>query len=176
MSPVNALSNSNARLGFISRRAGNLLGFLACAGMLAFGYFLQYVKGLEPCPLCMIQRAFFVLSGILFLIAGLHRPRARWAAIGYGLIIAVSALSGAAVAARHVWIQHTPESLRPACGPGLDFLLNTFGPIESLRRILHGSGECGVVDWTFLRLSIPEWTLICFPVFAVWALYLSFRD
>lgn len=159
-----------------SRRRGNTLGFLACAGMLAFGHYLQYFKGIEPCPLCIIQRLLLASTGIVFLIAAIHNPARRWAAHVYGAVIAISALTGLGVAIRHVWIQHTPESLRPACGPGLDFLLNTFGPLESLKRVLHGSGECGLVQWTFLGLSIPEWTLISFLVLAVYAVYLSFRD
>ena len=76
----------------------------------------------------------------------------------------------------HTWIQHLPEDQRPACGPSLDFLLSTFGPVQSLGRILRGSGECGKVDWTFLTFSIPEWTLAAFLAFAVWALFLASRD
>jgi protein dithiol:quinone oxidoreductase len=176
MSTAPALSAASPAAWLRSRRAGNALGFVACAGMLGFGFFLQYVKGLEPCPLCILQRLMLACTGILFLIAAIHHPLRRWAAHVYGALIAASALTGLGIAIRHVWIQHTPESLRPACGPGLDFLLNTFGPLESLKRILHGSGECGMVDWTFLTLSIPEWTLIAFTVFAVYAVYLSFQD
>ena len=161
---------------FSSRRWGNALGFAASFGMLGFGFYLQYVKDLQPCPLCMIQRVFFVLTGLAFLAAAIHHPVRRWGAHAYGGLIALSSLAGAAVAVRHVWIQHTPEALRPACSPGWDFLLSTFGPLESVKRILHGSGECGRVDWTFLTLSIPEWALIGFVVFAVYGVYLSFRD
>ena len=165
-----------AQSWFGSRRRGNALGFVACAGMLSFGYYLQHFKGIEPCPLCIVQRLLLASTGIAFLVAAIHHPARRWAAHVYGGIIALSALTGLGVAIRHVWIQHTPESLRPACGPGLEFLLNTFGPLESFRRVLQGSGECGLVQWTFLRLSIPEWTLIAFFVFAVYAVYLSVKD
>jgi disulfide bond formation protein DsbB len=173
---MSAVALSKAVPVFLSRRWGNLLGFLACAGLLAFAYYLQFGKGLEPCPLCIIQRVCFAATGLAFLAAALHRPRNRWAAHLYGAVIAAFALTGTGVAARHVWLQHTPEALRPACGPGLEFLLNTFGPFESLRRILRGSGECGTVDWTLLGLSIPEWTLPAFIVLAGYAVYLSFRD
>ena len=158
------------------RRWGNAAGFAACAGLLSFGYFLQYVKDIQPCPLCIIQRLQLFSAGIFFLIAAGHHPAKRWAAHLYGVLIAAVALSGVGVATRHVWLQHTPEALRPACGPGLEFLLSTFGPFESLRRILHGSGECGKVDWTFLTLSIPEWTLLWFTGFAAYAIYVSFKD
>jgi disulfide bond formation protein DsbB len=172
-----ALSVSPHPLGWLlRRRSGNLIGFLACAGLLAFGYYLQFVVGLEPCPLCIIQRLILLATGIAFLVAAVHHPVRRWAARSYGIVIALIALSGASVSARHVWIQHTPEALRPACGPGLDFLISTFGPFEVLQRVLRGSGECGTVDWTLLGLSIPEWTLGAFIVLGAWALFLSFRD
>jgi disulfide bond formation protein DsbB len=161
---------------FVSRRTGNALGFLACVGLLSFGYYLQFVRGIEPCPLCIIQRLLLAGTGLASLAAAIHHPMRRWAAHVYGGVIAAVAFTGVGVAARHVWIQHTPESLRPACGPGLEFLINTFGPVGSLRRILTGSGECGKVDWTFLGLSIPEWTLAWFIFFAGYAVFLSFRD
>jgi disulfide bond formation protein DsbB len=91
-------------------------------------------------------------------------------------VIVLCAAAGAAVAARHTWIQHLPESQRPACGPSLEFMLSTFGPVKALGRILRGSGECGVVDWTFLSFSIPEWTLAVFLGLAVWAVFLAQRE
>jgi len=159
----------------VSRRIGNLAGFLLCAGMLAFGYYLQFVVGLEPCPLCIIQRILLLAVGVAFLVAALHHPGRAGARL-YGGVIALFAAIGIAVAGRHVWLQHLPPEKRPACGPALDYLLSAFGPIEGLSRVLRGSGECGVVDWTLLSFSIPEWTLAAFIVFAVWAVFLALRD
>jgi disulfide bond formation protein DsbB len=161
----------------VRRRSGNVLGFLVCAGLLSYGYYLQYgPSGLQPCPLCIIQRLMLLLTGLAFLAAAMHHPARRWGAHVYGAVIAIMAAIGAGVAGRHVWLQHTPESQRPACGPGLEFLLDTFGPVEVLQRILRGSGECGNVDWTFLGFSIPELTLGAFLVLAAYAVFLSFRD
>lgn len=158
------------------RRIGNLLGFLACAAMLAYGYYLQFAAGLEPCPLCILQRLALAAVGIAFLIAAIHHPARRAVARAYGGAVVLFALSGAAVAARHVWLQHIPEDRRPSCGPGLDYLVSTFGPIGSLSRILRGSGECGKVDWTLLSFSIPEWTLVAFLALMAWAVFLATRD
>jgi len=160
----------------VSRRIGNLAGFLLCAGMLAFGYTLQFVVGLEPCPLCIIQRLLLFAAGVAFLVAALHHPAGRLGASVYGGLIAVLATLGVAVAGRHVWLQHLPPERRPACGPALDHLLSTFGPIEGMSRVLRGSGECGVVDWTLLSFSIPEWTLAAFVALSVWAVFLALRD
>ncbi|MBV8062523.1 MAG: disulfide bond formation protein B, partial [Nevskia sp.] len=32
------------------------LGFLGCAGAMAFALYLQHAKGFEPCPMCIFQR------------------------------------------------------------------------------------------------------------------------
>lgn len=158
-----------------SRRSGNLLGFVGCAGLIAAAYYLQWVKGVEPCPLCIMQRVAVFATGIAFLAAALHHPGRIGARI-YGGLIAMLALTGAGVAGRHVWLQYTPAEKRPACGPGLEYLLGTFGPFEGLRRILQGSGECGVVDYALLGLSLPHWTLLAFVVFTAAAVALAFRD
>jgi protein dithiol:quinone oxidoreductase len=173
-----ALRNPSNTFSWLPRRrSGNLLGFLICAALLSYGYYLQYgPQGLQPCPLCIIQRLLLLGTGLAFLAAALHHPLRRWAAHAYGFVIAAFALTGVGVAGRHVWLQHTPESQRPACGPGLEFLMDTFGPIEVLQRVLRGSGECGTVDWSFLGFSIPEWTLAAFVVLAAYAVILSFRD
>jgi protein dithiol:quinone oxidoreductase len=159
-----------------SRRTGNLAGFLACAGMLAFGYYLEFAVGLEPCPLCILQRIMLLATGVAFLAAAIHHPARRVGARIYAGAIVLCAVTGAAVSARHSWIQHLPEDQRPACGPSLDFMLSTFGPVKSLGRILRGSGECGKVDWTLLSFSIPEWTLAAFLALAAWGVFLALRD
>ncbi|OGA45903.1 MAG: hypothetical protein A3G25_02085 [Betaproteobacteria bacterium RIFCSPLOWO2_12_FULL_63_13] len=158
-----------------SRRIGNLVGFVACAGMIAAAYYLQLVRGVEPCPLCIMQRVAMAATGIAFLVATLHHPGRIGAWIYAGLISAVT-LIGAGVAGRHLWLQYMPADKRPACGPGLEYLLGTFGPLEGMRRILHGSGECGNVDFTLLGLSIPHWTFLAFIIFAVWAVASALRD
>ena len=90
------------------------------------------------------------------------------------LCIAISVV-GASIAARHVWLQHLPEDRRPMCGPTLEFMLDSVGAVEAVRRTLRGTGDCAVVDWTFLTLSIPEWTLMAFTGFFVYSLYLASR-
>ncbi|HEY6721077.1 MAG TPA: disulfide bond formation protein B [Burkholderiales bacterium] len=160
----------------MSRRIGNLIGFLVCAGMLAFGYYLQFAVGLEPCPLCILQRIMLLATGIAFVAATIHHPARGTGAAVYAGAIALCAAVGAAISIRHVWIQHLPEDQRPTCGPGLDYMLSTFGSLGALGRVLRGSGECGVVDWTLLSFSIPEWTLAAFLALAVWAVFLALRD
>lgn len=144
----------------------------ACALLLAFGFYLQYGKGLEPCPLCLVQRGFFMALIAVCVIAALHKPGRVGTAI-YALCAAALALGGAAVAGRQVWLQHLPPDKVPQCGPDLLFMMENFPLSRTLRTLVSGTGECAAVDWTFLRLSIAEWSLLCFAAFFLYSLWLA---
>ena len=145
----------------LSRRAVNLLGFAACALLAAFAYYLQFYEGLEPCPLCIFQRVAMIALGGVFLVAALHNPSGAGGRV-YGVLIALVAAIGAGVAGRHVWLQSLPPDQVPACGAGLDYMLETFPLTEAIRMVLRGTGDCAESVWSFLGLSIPAWTLIWF--------------
>jgi disulfide bond formation protein DsbB len=145
------------------QRLSYLLIFLVCAGLLGFGYYLEYGKGLDPCPLCILQRLFFLVIGLGGLIAALHNPKSLGIRIYSGFLVLLS-MMGAAVAGRQVWLQHLPPDQVPECGPGLEYMLEVYPLGETLAKILKGTGDCAEVDWTFLGLSIAEWALISFIV------------
>ena len=159
----------------ITTRAAFALGALACALLLAYGYFLQYVKGLEPCPLCLVQRGFFYLVLGTCLAAALHNPGKIGIRI-YALLGVLFAAGGAAVASRQVWLQHLPADKVPQCGPDLAFMLENLPLAQTLKKLVAGTGECAVVDWTFLGLSIAEWSLAWFVAFALYAAWLALRS
>jgi disulfide bond formation protein DsbB len=147
------------------------LGALVCALLLGFGFYLQYGKGLEPCPLCLVQRGFFMAIMAVCIVAAVHGPRRRGTVL-YGLLAALFALGGAAVAGRQVWLQHLPPDRVPQCGPDLYFMLENFPFSRTLKTLLSGTGECAAVDWTFLRLSIAEWSLVWFAALFLYSLWL----
>ncbi len=152
------------------KRQLNLLGLAVCVGLMAFAFYAQYKLYLDPCPLCVFQRMAVIAVGIVFLIAAIHNP-IGWAGRVYALLIGVVAADGAAVAGRHVWLQNLPPGEVPSCGPGFDYIMESFPLSEALSMIFQGSGECAEVHWQFLGLSMPGWTLICFVglgVFGVW--------
>ena len=151
-----------------------LAGAVVVGIMFASALYLQYVLRQEPCPLCMVQRVIFIAIGIVFFIAALHNPK-RITARVYGGLIALLALSGAAVAGRHIWIQHLPKDQVPGCGPGLDFMLKNFPMSDVWQELMHGSGECAEKGWTFLTLGIPEWSLVSYVVLGAWALMVALR-
>lgn len=148
----------------------NLAGFLVCVVLLAYAYYAQFHLGLEPCPLCIFQRIGVATVGIVFLLAAIHGPSATGRR-AYAALVAITATAGAAVAARHIWLQNLPPDQVPACGPGLEYMMDVFSFGETLRMVFTGSGECANVDWSFLGLSMPAWVLIAFVAlgaFGVW--------
>ncbi len=158
----------------ISNRWLYLAGALFASGLMGFGLYLQYVKHQDPCPLCMVQRMIFVAILVLFAVAALHGPK-RIGERVYAALIGLLSLLGVAVAARHIWIQHLPKDQVPACGPGLDYMLDTFPMADVLKELLHGSGECAVRGWSFLTLGIPEWSLLCYIALGMWSVLIAVR-
>ncbi|MDO8990262.1 MAG: disulfide bond formation protein B [Sideroxyarcus sp.] len=160
--------------GNLSRRWLFLLGALTVAALYGAGLYLQYVLRQEPCPLCMVQRVIFIAIGLLFFIAALHNAKQIGAKV-YAVLIALFSLSGVAVAARHIWIQHLPKDQVPGCGPGLDYMLKNFPMSEVWQELLHGSGECAEKGWTFFTLGIPEWSLIWYVLLGVFAVMVGWK-
>lgn len=153
----------------------NLAGFLACTGMMAYALYAEYVLLLEPCPLCVFQRMATIATGIVFLAAAIHGP-AGWGRRVYGVLIAIATGTGIGIAGRHVWLQNLPADEIPACGPGFDYLIDSFPLSEALRLIFTGSGECATIDWSFLGLSMPAWVLICFVALLAWGGWVNWRS
>lgn len=160
--------------GSIANRWLYLGGVFFSGGLMGFGLFLQYVKHQDPCPLCMVQRVIFIIILALYLLALLHGPK-RVGERVYAVLIGLFSLSGVGVAARHIWIQHLPLDQVPACGPGLDYMLETMPMADVLKQLMHGSGECAAKGWTFLTLGIPEWSLLCYLVLGVWVVLIALR-
>jgi disulfide bond formation protein DsbB len=158
----------------MTARQGNLLGFAACAGLLAYAYYAQYMLHLEPCPLCIFQRVGVFALGLVFLIAAAHDP-VGWGRRVYALLAGLAALATIGVAVRHLYIQSAPEGSVPACGASLDFMLKVFSLSEVLVKVLTGSGECAKVTWTFLGLAMPGWVLIAALTLGAYALWNNLR-
>lgn len=137
--------------------------------------FLEEHLGLAPCPLCMTQRLFIVLVGVFALIGGLHNP-SGWGRRVYGALCTISAVAGGAVAARHVWLQYLPADEVPACGPSLEYMLDTLPFSETLNIVMMGDGNCADTVWIFLGLSIPEQTLALFSVITIICLWQTLRS
>jgi disulfide bond formation protein DsbB len=159
-----------------SFRAQCLAGAVLCFSLIGYALYVQEVLMMMPCPLCILQRIAFAGMGFFFLVGAAHNPKdAGWRRAWSGLAF-LFALAGGAVAARHLWLQSLPPDQVPMCtGMGIDYLLEAFGPLQALQTILRGSGECAQVDWTFLGLSMPSWTLVWYAGLGFGALWAGWR-
>lgn len=162
------------KLQSLSRRTVNFVGFFICVALLSFAYYKQFHTGLEPCPLCIFQRVGVIAVGLFFLVAAVHGPRELGARI-YGVLISLAAIAGGAVSVRHIYLQHLPADQIPTCGPGLGYMFKMLPVADAIKMAFTGSGECAVVHWRFLGMSIPEWVLLAFTGLLVMALWNNLR-
>ncbi len=145
------------------RRLNFILFALAVAGM-AFALYLQHVVRLDPCPLCIFQRIGLVVMGVFALLNALINPKKLPAKLGLWLVSLLGIVWSVGVAARHVWLTYLPADKVPACGPGLNYWVETLPILQVFTEVLKGSGECAVIDWTLFGFSLPELSLAFFSV------------
>ena len=157
-----------------NRRLLNLAGFLACAGMMGFALYAQYVLLLDPCPLCVFQRVATISLGLVFLLAFLHDAGNVGSKI-YAALIAVTAGFGVGVAGWHVRLQNMPQDEVPSCGPGFEYIMDNFALFDALSLIFKGSGECADVVWRLLGLSMPSWVIIGLGGLGIAGIWNNFR-
>jgi protein dithiol:quinone oxidoreductase len=144
------------------RRLANAAGVAIVVALMGYALYAEYILGLEACPLCILQRMVLIFGfGVLFTVAALHAPRGLGAR-AYAVLGVLVALVGMGVSGWHVRLQNLPPGDVPACGPGLEYIMSTFGWLEGLSMIFTASGECATVNWTFLGLSMPAWVFMWF--------------
>ena len=145
---------------------------LGCVAMLAFGLYLQHVVGLEPCPMCIVQRYTLVLVAVVSALTALTPNRPLLLA-GASLLVLLNGF-GAFVAARQSFLQWYPPEIS-SCGRDFYGMIETFPLKRAIPMIFKGSGDCSAVDWTFLGGSIANWSFVCFTVIGLLALALCAR-
>ena len=157
-------------------RARFLIGFLACAGLLGYAFYVQFQLGVMPCNFCILQRIAFAALGTMFLIGGVAAPKSTSSRKWLAVLAAIAALAGAGVALRHVWVQIFPPPMI-ACGSPMSFMLqmpqNTI--VSVLTKVLTASGDCSSINWTFLGLTMPAWCAIWFIGLGIWAIATGWR-
>lgn len=145
----------------------------ACVAMLAFGLYLQHGVGLEPCPMCIVQRYALILVAVVAAVAAALRGRGAHIA-GSALMVLVAGF-GAFVAARQSWLQWYPPEIA-SCGRDFYGMIETFPLKRVIPMIFRGSGDCTKIDWTFLGLSIANWSFLWFVFFVLVGLVLVARQ
>ncbi len=144
---------------------------LVCASFIGYALYLQHVEFQDPCPLCLVQRGFYIILLIVGIAAALHGKRFN----RYGWVASVAALGGVGIAGRQVWLQHLPKDQVPACGPDLYYMIDNFPLAKMFGLLFQGSGQCAEVGWRFLGLSIAEWSLAWFALFLATGLVFALR-
>lgn len=133
--------------------------FVICVGMLAFGAYLQHVVGLEPCPMCIVQRYAMILVALCALSMSISASK-RFQLWGTVVMLVLGA-GGAFVAARQSWLQWYPPEVA-SCGRDLYGMIEAFPLQRVIPMLFKGSGDCSAVDWTFLGGTIANWSFLWF--------------
>ena len=163
-----------AMLNRIPSRAVFAAIFVACASLIGFGLALQHAVGLEPCPMCILQRYAFVMIGLVALVAAIHGP-VRVGVRVYSFLIAAFAIAGGSVSVRQSFLQRFPAPEPTNCmASDLDFLLGNFPLAQALPKIFAGTGDCAKVEWSLFGLSIAEWALVWFVLIVATTAWLAF--
>jgi len=160
-----------ALMDFVARRPRTVLLGLAlwCVALLLFGLYLQHAQGLEPCPMCIVQR--YALMGVAVLALALAAGRGvQWHRWGSVAVVLVAGF-GAVTAARQSWLQWFPPEVY-SCGRDFYGMIESFPLRRAIPMIFRGSGDCTQIDWTFLGLSIANWSFLNFIAMAVVAIVL----
>ncbi len=159
----------------MSQRLAYFFCALTVAVILSTGVYLEYVEGIIPCPLCTLQRICFGICGLYFLF-GLVLYRMRIARLIVNFLTVIMASLGALLAGRQIWIQFFPSPESSECGVSIKYLLSVLPVKEVAQKILSGGTECSQRGWEFLKLDIPEWSLIFFVFFILISLYYLVKD
>jgi disulfide bond formation protein DsbB len=132
--------------------------------VLAIGQIMEHAFGHEPCPLCLMQRIWFLIAGLVAAFALADDPRRPvWA-----LLLALAALVGAGFSIRQLWLQSLPADQVPACTAGINYMFRNYMSsddypgMDIIRAMTSGTGDCAKVGWTFLGLSFAGWALVGF--------------
>ena len=133
---------------------------LGAGGILCIGLLVEFALGLAPCPLCMMQRIWFALTGIVAWIGLSHNP--RWGI--YPLVSALCAMVGGGFAIRQPWLQSLPADQVPSCGPDLSYMIDAFPLSDLLVAMTSGTGDCAVVHDVIPLMSIAGWSLLGFSL------------
>lgn len=144
------------------QRYRHITSLLSLSTILVLGvtFYLEHIQGLQPCPLCLMQRFSIFVFGLLCFV-GLCAPtlkRAKTIVISQMMVLCM----GLFFAGRQLWLQSLPVDQTPMCMPGLEALVRYFSWDQVLKALFWGTGDCSEVTWRWLGLSMPGWSACYF--------------
>jgi disulfide bond formation protein DsbB len=146
---------------------------VAPLGLVGSGLALAHWLHLAACPLCVLQRMLYLLLALVAAVGLLNvsSPLGRRVS---ALFMAVPAATGAFVAGYQTWIQvFAPETSCSSAEPWWEQFVYWAG--RQAPFLFRANGLCSDPAWSFLGLSIAEWSLIAFSVMTVIALAVAIR-
>jgi disulfide bond formation protein DsbB len=160
---------------FLSPQFAFVIGMLACLGVLASAYAIEHIYDIEPCPLCVLQRIVYWIMAVVCLLGAYHNSKTlvRYC---YSLSALLLGIVGILLSGRQIWLQHLPIGEVPSCTAGLDRLLEVYPVLDVLKMVFTSSGECSVVNFTILGLSLAETSFISFGLLtlvSIWIIVLQ---
>lgn len=142
-------------------RALTLVASIGCILAVLVAAYIEPFASMNPCPMCMMQRALYLATGAIGIVCFFTFGVAVFGRL-LAALAAASAFTGMGVAIRQVWLQHLPADQVPACGPGLEYMIEVFPMLEVIKMSLMGTGDCAEIQWQWLGLSIPGWSILLF--------------
>lgn len=143
--------------------------------LISNGYWLEIYKGIQPCPLCSLQRMTYIALLALFLLGAFIQSKRSGLHFLIASLASIFSALGIWLAGRQVWLQSQPFDKNADCGVSLQYLLKMLPLDKALQKAINGTAECSRVEWSFLHLSLASWSLIFFIVFFGIALSQGFK-
>jgi protein dithiol:quinone oxidoreductase len=132
----------------------------ACFALIGAALYLQHVKDLLPCPLCVIQRYLFLATGVCALVGAIGDKIKAGAALAL-----LGALGGLGVVGKHLYVLAHPGF---SCGiDPMETALNKIPTATMLPWLFRADGLCEDARDTLLGLSIPQWSAVWFVILTV---------
>ncbi|WP_116136712.1 disulfide bond formation protein B [Trinickia diaoshuihuensis] len=129
--------------------------------LVAGAVWIQVALHEDPCPLCIIQRYLFVLIAALAFAASVGGRRAPL----WRVLALAAALTGAAVAARHVYVQAHPSF---SCGfDALEPVVDGLPPAHWVPVLFKVAGLCETSYPPIVGLTLPMWAFVFFAAIAL---------
>lgn len=143
------------------------IGLVLVAVLVAASFYIQFYVGIQPCPLCLLQRVVFCLIGSAFLI-GICVATWRYPRQVINSLVVFFSLCGMGLAGRQIWLQNFATTGNDQCGVSLAYMAQVLPWKELIYKVLlENSTECSQRGWEFMSLNMPEWSFIWFSVFLI---------
>lgn len=150
-----------------TRPALLIIAFTALA-LVGVALYLQHVKDMLPCPLCVLQRYAFLGIALFSLVGAFTKKPVP------GTVLALlSGLGGLGVVGKHLYV-----IANPGFSCGIDPLTTTLNKIPSatlLPWLFKADGWCEATTDTVLGLSVPQWSAIWFVALTLALAWLLMR-